>query len=598
MADDKKYKNTPLGLDNEIDDYNNPDETFSEVGVDGEAVNFKINKTNERKFFMKPLEIENIAALRLYQSSREGEIAIAQGYYSRGDIGDIPGYGRSAAASPGTYVDNGCSIIVPNSGNGSIAWLWGNIGSIDVKWCGATGDGATDDTAAIQTALNFRGLIYASPGNYRVQDLEIDSNTTFFGAGPSVTVLESIADTGPATILKTKPGSRFNLKIADMTMNGRHSAGALESTSLLEIIDTSQFILDNLIVIDPYTHCVLIKRSEHGALYSCQALQNTGYSTTPDDGFAVGETLADYEAGLGSKDIGFYSCYARGFNTEGNQSGFEVDDGPTSISYNQCFAEDCNLGFTAHTHTNATQGAPLDNIKYNDCTAQDCDVAGFSVHARAGSQIDGSAWNDCFAENCAIGFRALNIAGVVFRLRANSCVARDCTKGIQNTSTNIYVDDFSTKGHTIDYENTPNVDQYWLDCKPPIPTFDWTPTLEDASANQAAFTLTFAKYQNLPGNLLKLSFRLEDITTAGMTPGDKLLIKGFPDSAENNRALGIARVSKISFGGESLCLELQTSTMLVNSSLKSGGTIASILVSDILGGGSTLFGEITYERDH
>ena len=83
-----------------------------------------------------------------------------------------------------------------------------------------------------------------------------------------------------------------------------------------------------------------------------------------------------------------------------------------------------------------------------------------------------------------------------------------------------------------------------------------------------------------------------------MTPGDKLLIKGFPDSAENNRALGIARVSKISFGGESLCLELQTSTMLVNSSLKSGGTIASILVSDILGGGSTLFGEITYERDH
>ena len=52
---------------------------------------------------------------------------------------------------------------------------------IDVRACGAIGDGETDDTAAIQKALDTcrdgGGTVYFPPGWYAMRTVKVHSNT-------------------------------------------------------------------------------------------------------------------------------------------------------------------------------------------------------------------------------------------------------------------------------------------------------------------------------------------------------------------------------------------------------------------------------------
>lgn len=55
---------------------------------------------------------------------------------------------------------------------------------VSVKDFGAVGDGVTDDTTAIQNALNINTLVYAPPGNYLISStLNVNPGCTLMGAG-------------------------------------------------------------------------------------------------------------------------------------------------------------------------------------------------------------------------------------------------------------------------------------------------------------------------------------------------------------------------------------------------------------------------------
>lgn len=94
----------------------------------------------------------SIASLRLVPVTTT-VTPLVTGYYSDGDGGGGEFYGITGVA-PGTYVDNGGTIIVPTGGNGSSAWLRIYDGEISVLCFGAKADGVTNCVTQIQNAIN------------------------------------------------------------------------------------------------------------------------------------------------------------------------------------------------------------------------------------------------------------------------------------------------------------------------------------------------------------------------------------------------------------------------------------------------------------
>lgn len=101
--------------------------------------------------------------------------------------------------------------------------------TVSVQQFGAIGDGVTDDTGAIQTALNSgAGTIYVPPGTYAIKtSLTIPSNTTMAGAGMFVSILKSTATTSPGQILANSSFTvgNVNIEIRDLGFDGNNASG-------------------------------------------------------------------------------------------------------------------------------------------------------------------------------------------------------------------------------------------------------------------------------------------------------------------------------------------------------------------------------------
>lgn len=124
--------------------------------------------------------VDSIAALRAIAPTENISVNVL-GYYEPGDNGGGLFYGATPAAA-GTYVEDSGVIILPDGGDGSTAWIRQiSQPSINVRWFGAKGDGATEDTAAFNAAIayaynNFIGIV--GVGFFKVSDLTYPTTRT------------------------------------------------------------------------------------------------------------------------------------------------------------------------------------------------------------------------------------------------------------------------------------------------------------------------------------------------------------------------------------------------------------------------------------
>lgn len=77
--------------------------------------------------------------------------------------------------------------------------------AVNVKDFGAVGDGVTDDTAAIQAALDQGDVVYIPQGTYLFSTLNLPYSTIIKGDGPKNTILKSSATSGTAITFLDDP---------------------------------------------------------------------------------------------------------------------------------------------------------------------------------------------------------------------------------------------------------------------------------------------------------------------------------------------------------------------------------------------------------
>ena len=110
----------------------------------------------------------------------------------------------------------------------------------DAKAHGAVGDGKTDDTRALQAALdaaaaNGGGAVVVPPGTYLTRTLSIGTGVHLIGAGIEASVLKLRADTNAdlvrsrsfASLTGTnRPDGPYNWSIRDLTLDGNRARNA------------------------------------------------------------------------------------------------------------------------------------------------------------------------------------------------------------------------------------------------------------------------------------------------------------------------------------------------------------------------------------
>jgi len=94
---------------------------------------------------------------------------------------------------------------------------------VNVKDFGAVGDGVTDDTAAIQAAINFAtGIVSFPSGNYLVSNLSITKNIQLIGQGSGTTII--VNTTGNCITINFTQDQSNNVVISNFNFVGINSS--------------------------------------------------------------------------------------------------------------------------------------------------------------------------------------------------------------------------------------------------------------------------------------------------------------------------------------------------------------------------------------
>ena len=145
------WNTTSIGPDN------NSTVIVPQPGVPGAWVRLAISETS-------PVNVSNISSLEALNGGASAPVVYVEGYYTPADGGGgMYVYIPNDITSP----SNGGTIIIDSQNHRYYLSLTSNL---NVKQFGATGNGITDDTASIQSALNagLTFLLFQSNNTYKV----------------------------------------------------------------------------------------------------------------------------------------------------------------------------------------------------------------------------------------------------------------------------------------------------------------------------------------------------------------------------------------------------------------------------------------------
>lgn len=110
------------------------------------------------------------------------------------------------------------------------AWVRQYSGAVNLKWFGAVGDGVTDDSTAIQAAIDFGEPIEIPEGDFLADALSITSGMTMFGRSESCKILH--ATVAGESQLFNMDSNAGNVYIHGVSFDGRQQSQPQSPTEI------------------------------------------------------------------------------------------------------------------------------------------------------------------------------------------------------------------------------------------------------------------------------------------------------------------------------------------------------------------------------
>lgn len=173
------------------------------------------------------------------------------GRTTKGDIEPVSFQWNAASST----TENGGTILESDEG-GTGRWLMVFFGPVNVKWFNAKGDNSTDDTAAIQAALDTLLDVFIPVGTYLYDNLTSSAdNQKFTGEGWDSIVSQNIATGSGLTV------THDSFTIRDLRTNGdgtfnQSSAVANNDRRALVKVTGDDFTSENVLYNDGPQNCL------------------------------------------------------------------------------------------------------------------------------------------------------------------------------------------------------------------------------------------------------------------------------------------------------------------------------------------------------